>query len=77
MLVEIQKWGNSAALRIPAAALKEAGLQIGQKLNLKTASGRLLLEPAAENLEDLIARITPENRHSPLLEDPATGNEAW
>jgi antitoxin MazE len=77
MLVEIQKWGNSAALRIPAAALKEAGLQIGQKLDLKTESGRLLLEPAAENLEDLIARITPENRHSPLLEDQAKGNEAW
>ena len=24
MLVEIQKWGNSAALRVPAVALKEA-----------------------------------------------------
>jgi antitoxin MazE len=77
MLVEIQKWGNSAALRTPAAALREAGLQIGQKLDLKAESGRLLLEPAAENLEDLIAQITPENRHSPLLEDQATGNEAW
>ncbi|MBV6324978.1 AbrB/MazE/SpoVT family DNA-binding domain-containing protein [Duganella violaceipulchra] len=77
MLVEIQKWGNSAAVRIPAAALKETGLQIGQKLDLQTDAGQLLLVPAAESLEDLLARITPENRHTPLLDDPAVGGEAW
>ncbi|MQA42137.1 AbrB/MazE/SpoVT family DNA-binding domain-containing protein [Rugamonas aquatica] len=77
MLLEIQKWGNSAALRIPAAVLKETGLQIGQKLVLKTDGGKLLLAPATETLDDLVARITPENRHSSQLDDPAAGNEAW
>lgn len=77
MLVEIQKWGNSAALRIPASALKEAGLQIGQKLQLTSESGKLLFEPAPASLEELVARITPENRHEPLLDDPAQGGEAW
>jgi len=77
MLVEIQKWGNSAALRLPAAALKEAGLQIGQKLQLRSEAGKILLEPAPASLEELVARITPENRHAPLLDDADQGREAW
>jgi antitoxin MazE len=77
MLVEIQKWRDSAALRIPASALKEAGLQIGQKLQLKSEAGKILLEPAPDSLEDLVARITPENRPAPLPDDSIQGSEAW
>jgi antitoxin MazE len=77
MLVEIQKWGNSAAVRVPASALKEAGLQIGQRLDLKTGDGRLVLEPAKASLDELVARITPENCHGLALDDEARGNEAW
>jgi len=77
MLVEIQKWGDSAALRIPASALKEAGLQIGQKLQLKSEAGKILLVPAPDSLEDLVARITPENRPAPLPDDSIQGSEAW
>jgi antitoxin MazE len=79
MLVKIQKWGNSAALRVPAAALKEAGFVIGQRLDLKVKDGMLYLEPAQESLEQLVACITPQNCHGPLLDDEAgaLGNEAW
>lgn len=77
MLVKISRWGNSAALRIPSAALKASGLQIGQELNLKVWAGRLSLELATDSLEDLVARITPENRHNLLLDGTATGDEAW
>lgn len=77
MRVEVQKWGNSAAVRVPALALKDAGLQIGQSLELKVEHGRLVLEPAAESLEDLLGRITPENRHELQLEGVRAGNEVW
>lgn len=77
MIVEIQKWGNSAALRVPASVLKEAGFQIGQRLHLKVSDGKLSLEPAQESLESLVARITPENTHGPLLDDTAAGTEVW
>ncbi|MYM95609.1 AbrB/MazE/SpoVT family DNA-binding domain-containing protein [Duganella vulcania] len=77
MLVKVSRWGNSAALRIPATALKASGFQIGQELNLEVSIGRLSLELPAANLEDLIARITPENRHNLPLDGPAAGNEAW
>ncbi len=77
MRVEVQKWGNSAALRIPAPALKDAGMQVGQSLELRVEQGRLVIEPATESLEDLLAKMTPENQHGLALEGPAAGAEAW
>jgi len=77
MRVEVQKWGNSAALRIPAPALKDAGMQVGQSLDLRVEGGKLVIEPASESLEDLLAKMTPENCHGLVLEGPAAGAEAW
>ena len=77
VIVEIQKWGNSAALRVPASALKEAGFEIGQRLYLSVSDGRLCLEPFQESLDALVARITPENRHGQRLDHNPAGNEAW
>jgi antitoxin MazE len=75
--VEVQKWGNSAAVRVPALALKDAGMQVGQSLELRVEGGRLVIEPAAESLEDLLAKMTPENQHGLALEGSAVGAEAW
>ena len=77
MRVEVQKWGNSAAVRVPALALKDAGMQVGQSLELRVEGSRLVIEPAAESLEDLLAKMTPENQHGLALEGPAVGAEAW
>lgn len=77
MRVEVQKWGNSAAVRVPAPALKDAGMQVGQSLELRVEEGRLVMEPASESLEDLLAKMTPENQHGLALEGPAVGAEVW
>jgi antitoxin MazE len=77
MRVEVCKWGNSAAVRVPAPALRDAGLQVGQSLELRVEDGRLVLEPAAESLDALLAKVTPENRHGLELEGPSIGAEAW
>jgi len=77
MRVEIQKWGNSAAVRVPAPALKDAGMKVGQRLDLRVEGDRLIIEPAAESLDELLAKMTPENRHGLALEGPAKGAEAW
>lgn len=77
MRVEVQKWGNSAALRIPAPALKDAGMQVGQSLDLRVEGGKLVIEPARESLEDLLAKMTPANCHGLVLEGAAAGAEAW
>ena len=77
MRVEVCKWGNSAAVRVPAPALRDAGLQVGQRLELRVEDGRLVLEPAAQSLDALLARVTPENRHGLELEGPSVGAETW
>jgi antitoxin MazE len=64
-------------VRVPALALKDAGMQVGQSLELRVEGGRLVIEPAAESLEDLLAKMTPENQHGLALEGPAVGAEAW
>jgi len=77
MRVEVCKWGNSAAVRVPAPALRDAGLQVGQSLELRVEDGRLVLEPAAESLDALLAKVTRENRHGLELEGPLVGAETW
>jgi len=65
MQVEIQKWGNSAAVRLPA-------------LVLTIENGKLIFTPKREyKLEELLAAITPENCHPLLLDDSLKGNESW
>jgi antitoxin MazE len=78
MEVEIQKWGNSAAVRVPALVLREAGISLGQTLELTIENGRLVFAPKKEwSLEELVAAITPDNCHPLLLDDGLKGNETW
>jgi antitoxin MazE len=78
MQVEIQKWGNSAAVRLPALVLRDAGIGLGQALELTIENGKLIFTPKREyKLEELLAAITPENCHPLLLDDSLKGNESW
>ena len=77
MRVKVCRWGNSAAVRIPVAVLRDAGVQTGQSLELRVEGGRLVLERAAESLDALLAKVTPENRHGPGREGPSAGSETW
>ena len=79
MQVEVVKWGNSNAVRLPAAAMKDVRIALGDRLNLKTIDGKIVLEPSVQTyrLEDMLAGITDENRH-PLVDFGApVGREAW
>lgn len=78
MRVELAKWGNSVAVRVPAGALADAGMRLGQAVEIRADAGRLVLEPAAEDLDELVSRITDENRHAGIWDEfTATGAEAW
>lgn len=35
--MQVAKWGNSLAIRLPATLVKELGLQVGDELKLKQA----------------------------------------
>jgi antitoxin MazE len=80
MNVYVRKWGNSAAVRLPASALAAAGLKPDDEVTVRGEDGRIVIEPARRksyDLESLIAGITPENRHEETDWGPARGKEFW
>lgn len=80
MRAKVQKWGNSLALRIPRSLALEVGLSTESPVELILVEGRLVVEPVAEevpSLEELIAQITPENRHGETDWGPPVGKEVW
>ncbi len=76
----IKKWGNSAAVRIPAAVLEAAQVRLNQPVDVREEGGRILIEPlhpARYDIDALIAGITDENRHEPVDMGEPVGREAW
>lgn len=80
MKVRIQKWGNSLALRIPKPFAEEASLRQDSAVDVTVRSGKLVVVAIEEpqlTLEDLVAKITPSNRHAEVETGKAVGNEVW
>jgi len=66
MKSQIRKWGNSAAVRIPAPVLEEAGLRLDQSVDIRQEDGRVVIaaEPVARyDIVELVKRIDAGNRH--------------
>lgn len=83
MELSIQKWGNSAAVRLPAPVLAQLNAVLGDKLSVSVTPDGILLKPKKQvySLETLIAQCDP---NAPLPEDmaawnamPPVGREAW
>jgi len=76
----LKKWGNSAAVRIPAAILEAAHLALDQSVDIREEHGRIIIEPSrpsAFSVAELVAGITPDNRHDSVDTGPAVGGEVW
>ena len=76
----VKKWGNSAAVRVPASVLEAAHLRLDQPVDVREEAGRIIIEPlrpAEYDIEALVAGITDENRHTPVWTDEARGKEVW
>jgi len=80
MQAVIRKWGNSPALRLPSAALKEAGYVLEQKVELVVSRGRIVIQPSENvnySLDDLLAGITAGNEHGEVSFGPPVGKETF
>lgn len=75
----IQKWGNSLALRIPAAMAKQIQVAAGDDVEFRVAEGGFFVRPARPRyrLADLVRRIKPPGRHAETGWGPAQGREVW
>jgi antitoxin MazE len=74
---QMSKWGNSLAIRIPKAVAEKARIKEGDSVEIKADRGRIELRRAEKipTLEELVAQITPENRHGEIDWGPAVGRE--
>jgi len=80
MLTKIQKWGNSLAVRIPKAFVKEAHVAYGSSVDLSVHDGKIIIDPHTEpeyRLDDLLKGVTKHNRHAEVQTGDAVGREAW
>lgn len=66
MRTTIRKAGSGASVRIPSSVLKAARLRIGEGVDIRAESGRVVIESATRppcDINALVARITRSNRH--------------
>jgi len=71
------KSGNSLAIRIPNAIAKHAQIQDGAAVEMVAENGVILMrKPRTLQLDELIARITPENMHTAEF-DTLGASEIW
>lgn len=75
----IKKWGNSPAVRLPAALMKLATLTLEQKVSVTAVEGKIIIEPMDQveyRLEDLVKGITRGNSHAKVSFGAPVGKEA-
>jgi antitoxin MazE len=80
MRAVVKKWGNSASVRIPAAILQAAHLDLDEPVDVREESGRIVIEPLRHkeyDLAELVKGITRRNLHEEVDLGGPVGKEAW
>ena len=80
MRTVVKKWGNSASVRIPAAVMEAARLDLDDPVDVREESGRIIIEPERwkeYDLDELVRAITPGNLHEEVDLGGPVGKEVW
>jgi antitoxin MazE len=80
MVANVQKWGNSLAVRIPRPFATDVGIEEGTSVDVTIENGGIVIRKARGeklSLDALLAGVTAKNRHAETDTGPAVGNEAW
>lgn len=74
----IKKWGNSLAVRLPASVVQATTLREDSAVEIEGDNGVIVIRQveAEYELGELVARITPENRHDAADFGAPVGKEA-
>ncbi len=79
MQVQVQKWGNSLALRIPKAFAKQTKISKGSLVDLSIKNNNLIIIPILEekeySLESFLSKIDESNIHSEIDFGALVGKE--
>jgi antitoxin MazE len=78
-MTQIAKWGNSLGLRLPKSVALEAQVGEGDTVAVSVKNGTIVIRPSrpSYSLEQLVAKITPRNRHDESDWGGSIGHEAW
>jgi antitoxin MazE len=80
MSQSITKWGQTLAVQIPGEVAAQLHWDEHTEVICTVVDGTLVVTPAAapvSDLDQLVAGITPENRHAETPTGAPTGHEAW
>ena len=80
MKVQIQKWGNSLALRIPKSFAVESKIEQGSTVEVSLEHGKIIIFPVTEpeySLDELLSQVTAVNLHGEIETGESVGKEAW
>lgn len=80
MKVQIQKWGNSLALRIPKAFAIESNVTRGSTVEVLMDNGNIVVKPVKEakyTLEELLEDLTDDQLPGEIDTGPPIGREVW
>jgi antitoxin MazE len=76
----VKKWGNSAAVRIPASVMQATRLDLDEAVDVREEAGRIVIEPVRKKtyeLGKLLKGINSKNQHEAIDFGPAMGKEVW
>ena len=82
MVTKVQRWGNSQGLRLSKQMLEDAGIVIGDEVDVTARDGVIIVAPVRRvrgkrSLKELVSKI-PENYQSSEMEwGEPVGGEAW
>ena len=80
MRATVKKWGNSAAVRIPASVMQATNLQLDEVVEVREEGGRIVIEPVRQKryeLDALLKGITSKNQHQAIDFGEPVGKEVW
>ena len=77
MVTTVQMWGNSLGIRIPKKIAEMAGTRVGTTFDISVEDEKIILEPIDKppTLEELLAKVRAENRHTEIDFGEPKGNE--
>lgn len=76
----VKKWGNSLAVRIPAAVAQDLGLSENSSVQIISDGIVATIQPKKRkkiNLDELVTAITPNNVHEAIDWGSPVGKEVW
>ncbi len=80
MKTVVKKWGNSAAVRIPASVMAAVSMDLDQIVDLREEGGRIVIEPIKGDpyvLDELINQMRSETFPEDIDFGPSRGRETW